>query len=59
MGIFRRKTTWQRLVGTMAPVAGSPGVRRAAKATLGVVGGAVTATAMSAAVSSARRRDQR
>jgi hypothetical protein len=58
MGIFTRKSKWERLLDTMAPVAGSPGVRRAAKATLGVVGGAFTATAMSAAVSSARRRDQ-
>jgi hypothetical protein len=59
MGIFTRKSKWEQLVDTVAPVASNPGVRRAAKATLGVVGGAFTATAMSAAVSSARRRDQK
>jgi len=37
----------------------SAGVRRLTKITLGVVGGAVAATAASAAVSSVRRQDEK
>lgn len=59
MGIFSRKSTWQRLVEGALGATSRAGVRRAAKVTLGLVGGAVTATAMSAAASAARHQEQK
>ena len=59
MSIFTRKSKWERLLDAAMATTGSSAVRRAAKVTLGVVGGAATATAMSAAVSSARHQDQK
>lgn len=59
MSIFTRKSKWERLLDAATATTGSSAVRRAAKVTLGVVGGAATATAMSAAVSSARHQEQK
>ena len=59
MWIFTRKSKWDRLLETVMATTASSWVRRAAKVTLGVVGGAATATAMSAAVSSARHQEQK
>ena len=58
MNIFHRKSTLERLLDGVAIVAATGVARRAAKVTLGVVGGAATATAISAAVSSARHQDK-
>jgi len=59
MWIFTRKSKWDRLLEAVMATTESSVVRRAAKVTLGVVGGAATATAMSAAVSSARHQEQK
>ena len=59
MWIFTRKSKWDRLLEALMATTASSGMRRAAKVTLGVVGGAATATAMSAAVSSARHQEQK
>jgi hypothetical protein len=59
MWIFTRKSRWDRLVEGVLATTGNSVVRRAAKVTLGVVGGAATATAVSAAVSSAREQEQK
>ena len=56
MRLMHRKTTMERVVEAVAAAAALGGVRRASKWALGVVGGAATATAVSAAVSSARQR---
>jgi hypothetical protein len=56
VGIFHRKSTWERAWDSVAMLAGTGAARRAAKVTLSVVGGAATATAISAAVSSARNQ---
>lgn len=55
MKLFGRKTKWERLRDMAMAAAASGSARHAGKITLGVVGGAVAATAASAAVSSARR----
>jgi hypothetical protein len=55
MGLFHRKSRWERLldlVGSTVPV------RRVAQGALGAVGGLVGATAISAAVSTRRDRDK-
>ena len=57
MKIFRRKSAWERALEGVVTVAAARSVRRTAKVTAGAVGGAATLTALSAAVSSARRRD--
>jgi uncharacterized protein (DUF697 family) len=58
MKLFTRKSKWDRLMDAAAATATDAGVRRLTKVTLGVVGGAVAATAASAAVSSARHQDE-
>ncbi len=58
MGLFTRKSKWERLQDAVAAAAGNVGLRQMAKVTLGVVGGAVAATAASAAVSSVRHQDE-
>ena len=54
MGLFTRKSKWDLLLETVASAASSDSVRLASKVTLGVVGGAVAATAASAAISALR-----
>jgi hypothetical protein len=58
MGLFTRKSKWDHFRDAAAATIGSAGLRRATKVTLGVVGGAVAATAASAAVSAVRHQDE-
>lgn len=55
MNLFHRKTPLERALEGLAAVSTSGPALRAAKITAGVLGGAVTLTGLSAAVSSARR----
>jgi hypothetical protein len=57
MELFRRKSRWDRLMESAAAVAEGGSVRQAAKMTLGMVGGAVAATAASAAISIVRHQE--
>jgi hypothetical protein len=57
MGLFTRKSKWDLLLETAASAASSDSVRLASKVTLGVVGGAIAATAASAAISALRHQD--
>ena len=63
MKLIHRKSTTERVVEGVvegvAALASMDVARRAAKWTMGVVGGAAAATAASAAVSSARHREGR
>jgi len=59
MGIFNRKSKLEKAVLAASAVAASPSARRAVKVGAGVVVGLFSATAMSAAVSSARESEQR
>lgn len=59
MKLFSRKSKWDLLLAAAAATTADRRVRRAAKVGLGVVAGAFTATAASAAVSSARHEDNR
>jgi hypothetical protein len=59
MRLFRRKSKWDEVLESVATVASSGGLRRLSKVTLAAVGGAVTATAASAAVSAVRRQEQK
>ena len=59
MRLFTRKSKWDRFMDVAAATLASAGVRRLTKITLGVLGGAVAATAASAAVSSARDQDDK
>jgi hypothetical protein len=59
MRLFTRKSKWDVLLGAAATAAADRRLRRAAKLGLGVVAGAFSATAASAAVSSARQQDKR
>jgi hypothetical protein len=59
MSIFRRKSTPERVLAAVTALVASDGVRRGARWVAGVVGGAATATAVSAAVSSARGKEGR
>jgi uncharacterized protein (DUF697 family) len=59
MGLFTRKTKWDRFMDAATAVLEKAEVRRLTKVTLGVVGGAVAATAASAAVSSARSKGEK
>jgi hypothetical protein len=59
MKLFHRKSAWERALDGVVAAATARSVRRAAKITAGAVGGAATLTALSAAVSSARRTDER
>jgi uncharacterized protein (DUF697 family) len=59
MRLFSRKSKWDRLMDAAAATLADARTRRLAKVTLGVVGGAVAATAASAAVSSARNQDEK
>ena len=59
MKIFHRKSTWERALEGVVAAATARSVRRMAKITAGAVGGAATLTALSAAVSSARRGNEK
>ena len=59
MRLFTRKSKWDRLMDVAEAALASAGARRLTKITLGVVDGAVAATAASAAVSSVRRQDEK
>lgn len=59
MKLFHRKSAWERTLEGLVAAATGRSVRRAAKITAGVAGGAATLTALSAAVSSARRGDEK
>ena len=59
MRLFTRKSKWDRFMDVAVATLASAGARRLTKITLGVVGGAVAATAASAAVSSVRRQDEK
>ena len=58
MGLFTRKSKWDRLMEAAAATLASVGLRRVSKVLLGVAGGAVAVTAASAAVSAARHQDE-
>ncbi len=55
MNFFTRKSKWDRLLDTVVAATAKGGMRQAGKMTAGLVGGAIAATAASAAVSSIRR----
>jgi hypothetical protein len=58
MHLFTRKSKWDRLMDAAAAALADARPRRLARITLGVMGGAVAATAASAAISAARRKDE-
>ena len=58
MGFFTRKSKWDLLLESVASAADSETLRLASKVTLGLVGGAVAATAASAAISARRHQDE-
>lgn len=58
MRLLRRKSNWDRLKDITAEAISSGDFRRVAKVTLSVAGGAVVATAASAAISAIRRQDE-
>jgi hypothetical protein len=58
MGLFTRKSKWDRVKDATMAAIGSGGFRQLTKVTLGAVGGAVAATAASAAISSIRHQDE-
>lgn len=58
MGFFTRKSRWDQVVETAASAAAKKAVRDGSKVTLSVVGGAIAATAASAAVSVIRHKDE-
>jgi hypothetical protein len=59
MRLFSRKSKWDRFMDVAAATLANARTSRLAKITLGVMGGAVAATAASAAVSSARSQDEK
>jgi hypothetical protein len=59
MRLFTRKSKWDRLMDVTVAALADARARRVTKITLGVVSGAIAATAASAAVSSARRQDEK
>ena len=59
MSLFNRKSKWDYMVSAAAAATADRRLRRAAKVGLGLVAGAFTATAASAAVSSARHQGKK
>ena len=59
MHLFTRKSKWDRLMDAAAATLTNARARQLTKVTLGVVSGAVAATAASAAVSSVRNQDKK
>jgi hypothetical protein len=58
MGLFTRKSKWDLVLEAVESATSNDTVRLASKVTLGVVGGAVAATAASAAISARRHQDE-
>jgi len=58
MRLFTRKSKWDRIRDAATAIITNAEARRLTKVALGVVGGAVAATAASAAVSSVRQQDE-
>jgi hypothetical protein len=58
MGLFTRKSKWDLLLESVESATSNDAVRLASKVTLGVVSGAVAATAASAAISAKRHQDE-
>jgi hypothetical protein len=58
MGIFSRRSKWEKAIDAAGALVASGSARRAAKVGAGVVAGLVGATAMSAAVSSVRESEE-
>jgi hypothetical protein len=58
MGFFTRKSKWDLLLESVESATSSNTLRLASKVTLGVVGGAVAATAASAAISARRHQGE-
>lgn len=58
MRIFDRKSKWDHVRDAASEILTNAEARRLTKVMLGVVGGAVAATAVSAAVSSVRHQDE-
>jgi hypothetical protein len=58
MGLFTSKSRWDRVKDATMAAIGSGSFRQLTKVTLGAVGGAVAATAASAAISSIRKQDE-
>ena len=58
MGLFTRKSKWDLLLESVTSAISNDTVRLVSKVTLSVVGGAVAATAASAAISAARHQDE-
>ena len=57
MGLFTRKSKWDRLMEAAAATLASAGLRKLSKVALGVAGVAVAVTAANAAVSAARNQE--
>jgi uncharacterized protein (DUF697 family) len=55
MGFFTRKSNWDRLWDTVLATTANGDLRQVGKVTASVLGGAIAATAASAAVSSIRQ----
>lgn len=58
MRLFGRKSKWDHVRDATSEILTNAETRRLTKVMLGVVGGAVAATAASAAVSSVRHQDE-
>ncbi len=58
MRLFGRKSKWDHVTDAASEILTNAETRRLTKVMLGVVGGAVAATAASAAVSSIRHQDE-
>lgn len=59
MRIFSRKSPWDRFLDNVLGTVSRDNVRKTAKVAAGVTGGAVTAIAMSAAATAARKQEQK
>jgi hypothetical protein len=57
MKIFRRKSKWDRIMDVAETAMAKADMGRVTKVTAGVIGGALAATAASAAISSIRHQD--
>jgi uncharacterized protein (DUF697 family) len=58
MKLFTRKSKWDHVREAAAEAISRGDFRQAAKVTLGVAGGAIAATAASAAISAIRHQDE-
>jgi hypothetical protein len=57
MKLFRRKSKWDRIMDVAETAMSKADMGRFSKVTAGVIGGALAATAASAAISSIRHQD--